>query len=93
MASTTESSGESNSKSEEIQRRQWFKGGRYSRVLSNKRFRLLWTAQLFGSMGETISQIVFPLFVYDLTESAGLLGAVYAAQRAAQLLISPITES
>jgi NRE family putative nickel resistance protein-like MFS transporter len=42
-------------------------------------------------MGETISQIVFPLFVYDLTESAGLLGAVYAAQRAAQLLISPIT--
>jgi MFS transporter, NRE family, putaive nickel resistance protein len=91
MSSTTESSEQSNPKTEEPQRRQRFKGGRYSRVLSNKRFRLLWTAQLFSSMGETISQIVFPLFVYDLTESAGLLGAVYAAQRAAQLLISPIT--
>jgi NRE family putative nickel resistance protein-like MFS transporter len=77
--------------SHEERRRKRFSSGRYGRVLSNKRFRLLWTAQLFGSMGETISQIVFPLFVYDLTESAGLLGTVYAAQRAAQLAISPIT--
>jgi NRE family putative nickel resistance protein-like MFS transporter len=76
---------------EEHRRRKRFTSGRYGRVLSNKRFRLLWSAQLFGAMGETISQIVFPLFVYSLTESAGLLGVVYAAQRAAQLLVSPIT--
>jgi NRE family putative nickel resistance protein-like MFS transporter len=87
MASTSETIEES---FQGPQRRRRFSGGRYGRVLSNRRFRLLWTAQLVSSMGETISSIVFPLFVYDLTGSASLLGVVYAAQRAAQLLVSPI---
>jgi NRE family putative nickel resistance protein-like MFS transporter len=66
-------------------------GGRYGNVLQNKRFRMLWFSQLFGSIGSTISMIVLPLYVYELTGSAGKLGAVFVAQRIAQLLVNPLT--
>jgi MFS transporter, NRE family, putaive nickel resistance protein len=66
-------------------------GGRYGRVLQNKRFRMLWFSQLFGSIGGTFTMIVLPLYVYDLTGSAGKLGAVFVAQKTAQLLVNPLT--
>src|SRR3954447_7239053 len=66
-------------------------GGRYGRVLQNRQFRLLWFSQLCAAVSDSISQVVLPLFVYDLTQSAGLLGGVFAAQRAAQLVVSPVT--
>lgn len=66
-------------------------GGRYGRVLKNKQFRLLWFSQLCSAITASISQVVIPLFVYDLSASAGLLGAVFVAQRAAQFAVTPIT--
>ncbi len=52
---------------------------------------MLWFSQLCASVSDSLSQVVLPLFVYNLTQSAGLLGFVFAMQRAAQLAVSPIT--
>ncbi len=42
----------------------------------NRDFLLLWSGQAVSSLGTTITQIAYPLLVWDLSHSAALVGLV-----------------
>jgi MFS family permease len=73
-------------------------GGKRYRAIASKRyggaldvpaFRWLWLLSLFSSAGDAIATIAMPLLVYDLTGSAGLLGAMFVLQQIPRVLLSP----
>ncbi len=52
---------------------------RYGGALDVPAFRWLWLLSLFSAAGDAIATVAMPLLVYDLTGSAGLLGAMVAS--------------
>jgi hypothetical protein len=51
---------------------------RYGGAVANGDFRWLWLLSLFSSGGDAIATVAMPLLVYDLTDSAGLLGIMFS---------------
>ena len=66
-------------------------GSGYRELLGYADFRSLWLASFFSMAGATIALVALPLLVYDITGSAGLMSAVFAAQFVTEALLSPVT--
>jgi MFS transporter, DHA3 family, macrolide efflux protein len=56
-------------------------------VFANRRFRLLWSAQLVSSIGDALVDIAAAILVYRVTESTLAVGAVLMTTAAPPLLI------
>ncbi len=65
--------------------------GGYRELLGYADFRNLWLATFLSMAGATVALVALPLLVYDITGSAGLMSAVFAAQFMTEALLSPIT--
>ncbi|CAN5478763.1 MFS transporter [soil metagenome] len=63
---------------------------RYGGAFTNSSFRWLWVLSLFSSGSDAIATVAMPLLVYDLTDSAGLLGIMFMLQQVPRVLLSPI---
>jgi MFS transporter, NRE family, putaive nickel resistance protein len=59
-------------------------------LLAAPNLRRRWLAQAWAGAGQTLAQIALPLLVYDLTESAFLLGLVAFIQMSPQVVLAPI---
>lgn len=64
---------------------------RFSRLLSDANLRRLWFTQLFASAGESLAQIAMPLLVYDLTQSARMVGFMALVLILPRVVLAPIT--
>ncbi len=53
-------------------------------------FRLLWASQLAGALGEAVAQVALPLFVYQLSGSARLLGLFFVLQTLPRVILAPV---
>jgi MFS family permease len=60
------------------------------RLLAEPNLRRLWFAQAWAGAGQALAQIALPLLVYDLTESARLLGFVALLQMSPQVILAPV---
>jgi NRE family putative nickel resistance protein-like MFS transporter len=63
---------------------------RYGGALSNGSFRWLWLLSLFSAGSDAIATVAMPLLVYDLTDSAGLLGIMFMLQQIPRVVLSPV---
>jgi MFS family permease len=64
--------------------------GGYGAVLAIPAFRLLWLAEVSARVGEAIAQVALPLFVYRLTESAGLMSVIFVIQLLPRVILAPV---
>ena len=64
--------------------------GAYKEVLAIPAFRLLWLAEVTARVGEAIAQVALPLFVYGLTESAGLMSVIFVIQMLPRAILAPV---
>lgn len=53
-------------------------------------FRLLWGSQLAGSLGEAVAMVALPLYVYQLSGSARLLGLFFVLQTMPRVILAPV---
>jgi MFS family permease len=58
--------------------------------LRHRDFRYLWIGVVFTSAAQWIQQVTLGWLVYDMTDSAILLGAIYGARAVPTLIISPL---
>ena len=65
------------------------RGGTF-RSLKHRDYRLLWIGTLFASAAQWIQQVTVGWLVYELTESAFLLGAVNGFRALPLLLLAPL---
>src|SRR5262245_4132876 len=62
----------------------------YVRLALDSSFSALWTGQLISAVGDRIHQVALAYVVYDATESALAVGAVFLVATLPNLLFSPI---
>lgn len=60
-------------------------------MLSESNMRRLWLTQLFSSAGESLSQIAMPLLVYELTDSARMVGLIALVLILPRVVLAPVT--
>ena len=63
----------------------------FATLLREPNMRRLWTAQAFSSAGEALATVAMPLLVYELTESARLVGFIALVLILPRVLLAPIT--
>jgi NRE family putative nickel resistance protein-like MFS transporter len=62
----------------------------FGAIFQLPRFRLLWGSQLAGSLGEAVAQVALPLYVYQLSGSARLLGLFFVLQTLPRVILAPV---
>ena len=62
----------------------------FRQLLADPNLRRLWLAQAWSGAGAALAQIALPLLVYDLTESARLLGLVAVLQMTPRVVLAPL---
>jgi MFS family permease len=62
----------------------------YVRLALDSSFSALWTGQLISALGDRIHQVALAFVVYDATNSAFAVGAVFLVATLPNLLLSPI---
>lgn len=65
-------------------------GHSFARLLADVNVRRLWTSQAFTSAGESLGQIALPLLVYDMTESARMVGLIALFLIGPRVVFAPI---
>lgn len=63
----------------------------FATLLREPNMRRLWTAQAFSSAGESLATVAMPLLVYELTESARLVGFIALVLILPRVLLAPVT--
>lgn len=63
----------------------------FAMLLSDPNLRRLWITQLFSSSGESLAQIAMPLLVYEITQSARMVGFIALVLILPRVVLSPIT--
>lgn len=63
----------------------------FTAMFSHPNFRLLWGSQLAGSLGEAVAMVALPLYVYQLSGSARLLGLFFVLQTLPRVILSPLS--
>lgn len=63
----------------------------FATLLREPNMRRLWTAQAFSGAGEALATVAMPLLVYQLTESARLVGFIALVLILPRVLLAPIT--
>ena len=64
--------------------------GGYREVLGIRAFAWLWVSQVSTQLGESVALVAMPLLVYDLTDSAELLGAIFVVQLLPRVVLAPL---
>lgn len=62
----------------------------YRDVFRNGNWMRLWTGQTISQLGDFVSDIAFPLLVYDVTKSATSLGFGFAIETLPLIVIGPV---
>ena len=65
-------------------------GSRYTRLMANLRypdFRVLWVSTVSNQLGQGIQHVVLGWLVFDLTDSGGMVGVIYALRSAPNLIV------
>jgi MFS family permease len=62
----------------------------YVRLALDSSFSALWTGQLISALGDRIHQVALAFVVYDATNSAFAVGAIFLVATLPNLLLSPI---
>src|SRR3989304_5992518 len=68
-------------------------GLRAFKPLRYREYRLLWSGQIFGSMGMWMDEVTRGWLIYELTDSALQLGLARGVQAIPYLLFSPLAGS
>ena len=63
----------------------------FSALLREPNMRRLWGAQAFSSAGEALATIAMPLLVYELTDSARIVGLIALILILPRVLLAPVT--
>ncbi len=63
----------------------------FATLLREPNMRRLWVAQAFSSAGEALATVAMPLLVYQMTESARLVGFIALVLILPRVLLAPIT--
>lgn len=63
----------------------------FSAMFRHPGFRLLWGSQLAGSLGESVAMVALPLYVYQLSDSARLLGLFFVLQTLPRVILAPVS--
>ncbi len=63
----------------------------FTAMFQHRAFRLLWGSQLAGSLGESVAMVALPLYVYQLSNSARLLGLFFVLQTLPRVILAPIS--
>jgi len=63
----------------------------FATLLREPNMRRLWIAQAFSSAGEALATVAMPLLVYQMTESARLVGFIALVLILPRVLLAPIT--
>ena len=62
----------------------------FSVIFKHPGFRLLWGSQMASSLGEAVAMVALPLYVYQLSGSARLLGLFFLLQTLPRVILAPV---